>query len=529
MLVGVGEYTSTLIPRLKGPANDLLAMESLLKTEGATDIVVLRDAGATRTTIETAIHDLGKRSKSGDWIVIYFSGHGAQAKAAVTGDEDDDLDEFLVLSGFDPAKPDPENYIVDNDFYAWLARYVPTDVEVLHIADACHSGTLNRSIDMSAWHFTPRLALTRSTSPLVLTARPGPKFEGVLGATQQARSLAPGVEEQDLPNVIFIGAAQDSQLALEASLPAEGAPSRGLLTYAFEQALTTLGPDDKTLAADTNADGAISVAEVATYIDSQTRTMTGQRQQPTTKFAAGGDVQPLFKARLVKPAPPPGPITPPRPGVFAADAPAAAILKDSPLWRTVARPDQADFIWHVGSGSVLKRSGDIVAEQVTTLTALNGVIEKWAVIEQLRPFMAEAAMKVVIGPAVNGARYPAGSRVEIGLNVKPSTAAQYVTVFDLAADGQVQRLYPLAEDGEGKLVGGANALQVLKTEVITPYGADHVIALATTERPDDFRRLLATLEGQRAAPQLASALKAALVKAGPGAALSIGEIYTGKQ
>src|SRR4051812_34431332 len=88
LLVGVSNYTSPLIPDLRGPANDVAAMEALLRGQGASDLVVLRDDGATRTTIEKALHDLGQRSKPGDWLVVYFSGHGAQAQAAVAGDEE---------------------------------------------------------------------------------------------------------------------------------------------------------------------------------------------------------------------------------------------------------------------------------------------------------------------------------------------------------------------------------------------------------------------------------------------------------
>ncbi len=522
LLVAEAKYGSSLIPSLKGPLNDVPAMEALLRAQGAKDITVLQDADATRTSVETAIHALGLRAKPGDWIVIYYSGHGAQAQAAVKGEESDNLDEFLVLSGFDINKPDPEQYIVDNDLRAWLLRYIPANVEVLQIADSCHSGTLNRSIDPRAWAFTPRLAFRDLATPLKLTARPGPKFPGVL-AGASINDAAGGPDY--LPNVVYVGAAQDDQLALEASLPVEGAPSRGLLTWALEQALTTYGPDGKTLAADSNGDGVLTVGELAVYLDSQTRTLTGQRQEASVKYAAGGDALALFKAPP-PPATPPAP--PPPPSVFAADRRARAMIENDPAWTVASAATGADFVWDYASGSVLRRSGDVVARGVTTAPALKGVLRKWATVDALRPWLSEGAARVTVGPLANGARYQPNARVDLGVAmVKGATARpMYATVFDLASDGTVQPLYPLTGDGEGKLPEGA-ALPVFSSQAVAPFGTDHVVALLTPERPDAFRLLVKNLAGSRDAARLAPAIKDELARGGKDTALSIGELYTG--
>ena len=145
----------------------------------------------------------------------------------------------------------------------------------------------------------------------------------------------------------------------------------------------------------------------------------------------------------------------------------------------------------------MRRTGDVVAHGVSNLPALQGVVEKWTTVETLSPFLREAAAHVAVGPDRNGARYPPGAHVQLSVSPAPLVAVAgatappaYVTVFDLASDGRVQTLYPLAEDGEGRMPAGA-ALPVLNTEVVEPYGADHVVALLTPYRPDDFRTLLA--------------------------------------
>jgi hypothetical protein len=527
LLVGVTEYTSPGIPDLEGPTNDLVAMEQLLRAQGATDISVLRDGNATRTSIETAVHALGLRAKPGDWVVVYFSGHGAQAQAAQKGDEDDNLDEFLVLSGLDLEKPDPEQYITDNDFHAWFALYIPPQVDVLQMADACHSGTLNRSVDRRAWRFTPRLAAYRGDAPLQLT-RPAPRFADLsIGRGPQA---AAG-EVTDLPNVVFIGAAQDDQLALEASLPTESSPSRGLLTYSFEQALTAKSADGAGLAADTDRDGTVSIGELGAYLDAQTRALTGSRQWSSTRFPAGRERAALFKASRPAATQATAAPAPPKPAVFAADRKAAALLAGQPGWTVAARATDADFVWDAPAGTVLRRSGDVVARRVTALPALRGVLEKWAVMEQLRPLLSTQTAKVVIGPKGEGARYDPGARVNVAVTTpsKPTAAAApYVTVFNLAADGEVQTLYPVgAEDGDGRAPARGGAIDLLTTQVVEPYGADHVLAVITPQKPDGLRGLLRTLEGSRASAQVAAAVRSELAKGGAGAGVSVGELYTG--
>ncbi|WP_420143894.1 caspase family protein, partial [Sphingobium sp.] len=186
LLVGAWQFKSGLIMDLAGPENDLAAMETVIRGQGATDITVLRNEGVTRTTVETALHALGLRSKPGDWIVLYYTGHGALAEAAVKGTRDGDTDQFLPLPGFDPDVKDAERFIVDKDFYNWLSIYVPHDVQVLMMADTCHSGTLHRSVDPRVRGMAPRLTL--GARNVELGARPAPRFASILASGDAAAS-----------------------------------------------------------------------------------------------------------------------------------------------------------------------------------------------------------------------------------------------------------------------------------------------------------------------------------------------------
>ena len=529
LLVGVWDFESPLIRNLKGPENDLNAMETLARNEGATDVTVLRNDQVTRTTFETALHALGLRAKPGDWILLYYSGHGALAEAAVKGTRDGDLDEFIPLAKFDPDHQDTERFILDKDFYDWLDRYIPTTTQILMIADTCHSGTLNRSVDPRAFQFTPRMAFRGDPSEIQLIPRPAPRFPSVLSAAApeyaEVRAGA-SVDRADLTNLIYIAASKDDQLAQEAPLPVSGAPSRGLLTYSLEQGLTTAGADGKSLAADLDQDGKVTVAEIGVYLNSQVRALTGQRQESVTSYTTGKESLTLFAAL---PAPPKPTADASLPAVFATDplANAAWTQAETP-WRPASERAAADFVWDNGAGEVVRRSGDVVAQGVKSPGALRGVIEKWGAVEALRPLLDEARLKFSIGPKQNGTRYRQGERVVLGARLATVSAATpvYLTVFNLASDGTVQRLYPLAEDGEGKISDAADLPEIANT-VIAPYGVDHVVALATPQNPTTFRALLRSVENQRAAGRLVAPIKSLLISAGAGGGLSVGELYTG--
>ena len=494
-------------------------MEALVRGQGATDVTVLRNDQVSRTTVETALHALGLRAKPGDWIVFYYSGHGAQADAAIKGTADGDLDQFLPLARFDPDQQDAERFIVDKDFYAWMSRYIPRSVQVLMIADACHSGTLNRSVDPRAYHFTPRLAYRGDSGGIELIPRPAPRFPSVLEGSDTIAA-----DRADLPNLIYMAAAQDDQLALEASMPVQGAPSRGLLTYAFEQGLTTRGADGKTLAADFDGDGKVSVGEIASYVDSQVRALTAQRQQPRTAFTTGAERTALFA--LLPPAPEVA--TPQKlPSVFAADQAGLGILQGAAVpWRIAAHAADADFLLDTAKRTVLRRSGDIVAEGVATSSALRGVIEKWNALETLRPLLSEVRAQLKVGPEEPGVRYRKGSTVTLSLEAETKNAPLYATVFDLASDGTVQVLYPVdAVDGEGKL-DGSSPKPVMQNQVTAPFGADHIVALVSERRPDALRAYLGTVAGQRASARLVEPIRALLADGSGRSGLSFAEIYT---
>jgi hypothetical protein len=84
--------------------------------------------------------------------------------------------------------------------------------------------------------------------------------------------------------------------------------------------------------------------------------------------------------------------------------------------------------------------------------------------------------------------------------------AAHFTVFNLAGDGTVQRLFPTGRAGlDGPIT--LDRLPRLAARVTSPYGTDHLVVIATSQPPTSLRQRLQALEDRRAAGELIEALE----------------------
>jgi hypothetical protein len=164
LIVGVSDYQS--LPArsaggtgpfdLEGPKNDVPRMLQLARQLGvpATELHVLANAGTlppgakapTRANILAELKDLAARSSTGDQVLVYFSGHGAQAPD-MEGEEADGLDELLLPADIGKWSDDAdlvENAITDDEFGAAIEAIRQRGAYVWVIVDSCHSGTALR-------------------------------------------------------------------------------------------------------------------------------------------------------------------------------------------------------------------------------------------------------------------------------------------------------------------------------------------------------------------------------------------------
>jgi metacaspase-1 len=96
--------------------------------------MVLQGAAATAAALFAALDDAAKACRSGDTLLVTFSGHGSRVPD-LSGDEAADaMDDTWCL--FD-------RQVLDDELLAHWHRFAP-GVRIVMVADSCHSGTMHR-------------------------------------------------------------------------------------------------------------------------------------------------------------------------------------------------------------------------------------------------------------------------------------------------------------------------------------------------------------------------------------------------
>jgi len=249
VIIGVGGYESTAVPKLRYPVADADAVYNTLITAGGfkkENILLLTDKTERKPTLRNIKWALGtflaRSAHKDDLVVIYFAGHGA-SEIDQRGIERDGLSKYLV-----PIDADPDDLystaLPMDEMQNVLARIEAERVTVF--LDACYSGaaggrtfasTKTRTVNVDDI-FLERL--TRSKGRAIVTA------------------------------------SRPSELSVE--LPELG---HGLFTYYLVRGLQGY--------ADLNRDGIVSLQELYEYLT----------QEVSRKSrAVGGNQHPMLKGEL---------------------------------------------------------------------------------------------------------------------------------------------------------------------------------------------------------------------------------------
>lgn len=160
LLVGVSSYPALDAKlQLEGPKNDIPLIRSVLERRGfaSGNMQVLADnvSGArepTRAAVLQAMDQMVAKSRSGDFVFIYFAGHGSQMpadRATPQGKrETDGLHEIFLprdVGKWDDKVGAVHNAIANYELVDRLDAMTSKGVFVWAIFDACHSATLMRS------------------------------------------------------------------------------------------------------------------------------------------------------------------------------------------------------------------------------------------------------------------------------------------------------------------------------------------------------------------------------------------------
>lgn len=464
LVVGVNDYHH--LRSLKGAVNDAEDIAIALREAGAENVTLLLDAEATRERILEAWSDIVEGAEPGDTVVFSYAGHGGQEPERIAGSEEDGLDEVFLLSGFQETAPGNRQRIRDDEINALFSER--DDLVIVFVADSCHSGTMERSIALGT-----RLG---SYGPIVDDELPPP-----------AKSLPPA-GGTGLEHVVFFGAVQDGELALEFSIDGK---SRGALSYAFARALRGR--------ADADEDGLLDTRELESYLVENVRMLSEGRQLP----------QMLPRGRPVQVALPisdwagePADETPLTLRLSGAEAPDALVgsLQGVALAEADAE-DDADLAWDLETGDVTNAGDEAIAtlEAGPSVEAFQGVVDKWRLLRDLRALAETRPLALRLDK--RGELYRKGDRPEFLLK---DSAHPKLTLFNLAVDGTVQFIAPDPSANNrlyhGDLIPGDDFAFPLR--VTGPFGADHLVALTSPEGLPALERVLKGYDQDRRAEEL---------------------------
>ncbi|GAB2766918.1 caspase family protein [Salinimicrobium soli] len=228
VIIAVGDYPAKTGWAPISSVNDVPLIKSSLQSQGFMEdnILVLKDAEATKQNILSTLNDLKNRISAGDIVVIHYSGHGQQIFDD-NSEEIDGLDEAIVP--YDAwvkytYNYKGENHIRDDEIGNILANFrnkLGKDGQLLMLLDSCHSGSSTRGGKArgSRQAFVP----DNWEKPSGETSKGSDMFEQVK------------INENAAPFVLISGAS-----ANELNYEYEG---KGSLSYSFSKAMNELGSD----------------------------------------------------------------------------------------------------------------------------------------------------------------------------------------------------------------------------------------------------------------------------------------------
>ncbi len=452
LIVGVDAYPYEV--SLDGAVKDAKDVESALRRAGVDQVTTFFDAAARKDDIRAAWTGFVGKAGKGDTIIFTYAGHGAQMPELVAGDEADGLDEFLQLPGFDRSRAEETDHeiIVDNELNAWFSEAEAKGVQVLFVSDSCHSGGMSRS-------FSGKTRLAQA----VTVKLPPPSEETVSGAE---------VKEAQFRNVTVLAASLESQPSPEVIINGE---PRGALSWSFARAVEG--------SADRNGDGRLSRVELEDYVFANVKTQSEALQVPnfTPQLPRSEDevVMPLTRSAAVA-AKPDAKKSYRSVRETGWDGKLALSVEGSDAVPENTGGTGVPYRWDAASGIFYTPNGDVAGEHIAA-SMVQAVVNKFILLDFLKIMASQNPGAVSLSPRKD--IYAAGDKISFDA---PASGYRNMVVFNLANTGQVQLLDVQSE-------GTASAeFKLSNLQVVEPFGADHLIVIATNEPVDAIGAALAS-------------------------------------
>ena len=494
VVIGVNHYPNLGDgAQLRGATPDALDIAAALEKDGVHTVPIL-DGQVTRQRIVDAMNDLIKNSKKGDLAIISYAGHGMQTPEYPRwkGLSRSGASEQIALSNFSFSGPGAGEIIVNIEMRAWLSRLDAKGVDTVLVMDSCFGGGM-RGVDPRSGELRVREVKGAGD------AAEREKFTGIPMTDKEARA-----DVALMPHVTFLSGATSNSVVPEMSgLPKDPGP-RGALSYYVARALEGGGVVTRKSLFQNVLQNVRQASNGRQAVDIVPRSadpevlgkqifVFGEPAAPTsvpTSVATSAPTSVPTSVATSTPAsvPTPAPTSPPNPS--DADAVHLTIVNGgTDAWSTiekgraplVAAPDRsgADLVWDVVKHEALAR-GDLVMQRVDG-SMIGDVADRTWAIRRLRAISQSRVL--LVGLASGGSLLTPGDQASA---TAEDLRGEHLTAFNIAADGTVQMLYPSATGEQRVCPDPQGDRWSCNLEVEPPFGADTIVALATSKVPTDF-------------------------------------------
>jgi hypothetical protein len=482
LVIGIDAYRH--VRPLKGAAADARDLEKALRNTGAQDVTALIDDQATRATIMSAVDALITRSGPRDLIVLTLAGHGAQEAERLKGSQPDGVENVFLLPGFEATPTGSQERIFGSEFNHLIKQIELRGARVLFVADTCYGGGMAREVDPRSEEMSFRQVPSYRLSVDLL--------KPIVTSSDEL------LTELDFDRTAFLAAVDRKTKAPEVRIPGVDG-LRGALSYAVARAIEGN--------ADADGDGKTTLKELFTNVRQVVYQLSDQRQNVVTTTPPSLDLNSsvifqLARAVNVVEAPHLSPVAgqaqntnidrPIR--VASLDGKSAqltGLARREAAFEIVRPVDNPDLIWDPASHDVVAW-GDVIAYRVDSRD-LPSIIDRAAAIRELKRIATKVPQSLKIIP--NDALHRKGSLVQLEVS---NVTGRALVLFNIAGDGTVQLLYPIASDPA-----------VIQTpefrfpvRVREPFGSDQLVAVTSQQRMPALEQALEQLSRRRSAVQM---------------------------
>jgi hypothetical protein len=530
LVIGVDAYPNLAASaQLHGAQADAEDIAGALRRGGIEPIVIL-NTDVTRAKIVAQMDALVAESKPGDFVLFAYAGHGMQVPeySRWQGIDRDGVNEQIALSGFSFSGAGAGEIIVNLEMRAWLSRLDAKQVDTLVVMDSCFGGGM-REVDPRTGEMRTRV-LHGNAEQIKAGESDRRQFVGIPMTAKEARANV-----SLMSHVTFLaGATSKSVVPETGGLEPKG--PRGALSYYLARALGEGLAKDRVITREALYD----------YLKPNVRHATQDRQliqvepQSPDPSVYGKPVMTLAGAAsstVASVAGPPPPAPPPSPPVNPPSTPAdvrtdavrvATIDGQDKAWETIEKGntpfikspsvDGADLVWDIGKSEALSR-GDLVMQSVDG-SLMGGVIDRTWAIERLREIAERRSLPTQLSS--QGRLLTAGDEAQVEID---EIAEARLVVFNIGADATVQMLYPSAAGEAAHCPDAESGNWRCSLAVTPPFGADTIVALASSGISSQLLAWLRAHHGRRDAALIPELLRSA-IEADPTIRIGFAGVFT---